>query len=308
MKAFGYQQFGKPDVFEELNVADAKITSDDQVLVSTRAIGINNFDRIQREGKIGGGEFPIIPGRDVVGEVVKIGDNVSSVAVGDTVIGHAAPAYAQMVVIPESRLVKKPVSVRNQVAAAIITPGITAYNAVTAFTHVRAGDRVLVNGATGGVGSIAVQVAKKLGAYVIGTGSSRNKDLLDELPLDEVGFYDTENINERFADSVDVVINAAMNGNNDTLISDVIRDGGRAASVGNAANLTNKPKVIFEHIRPLDAQHDKLALGELSSMLADGSLKMRIFKTLPLTLSGVIQGHQLLEEHHAPGRIILAND
>lgn len=305
MKAFGYQSFGKPDVFEELEVDQPKITGQNQVIVETLAVGINNFERIQRMGVIGGDHFPVIPGRDIVGRVVAKSDDVTTIQLDDVIIGHAGPAYAQFAKLSVNRLIKKPQNVSLEQAAAIITPGITAYNAVTEFTHVRAGDRVLVNGATGGVGMIAAQVAKHLGAYVVGVGSSKNRTTLQSLAPDQLAFYDQEDINEKFADQFDVVINAAMNGNNEALISAVIRDGGRAASVGEANNLQDKPQVLFEHIRPLDAQHDRIALQKLATMLSDKTLQVPIFKTLPLTLQGVVKGHDLLEQRHAPGRIIL---
>ncbi|KIS03401.1 NADP-dependent oxidoreductase [Paucilactobacillus wasatchensis] len=304
MKAFGYQKFGDPAVFEEIELPEPRITKADQVIVATLAVGLNNFERSQRAGDFGGDKFPLVPGRDVVGRVTEVGEEVTEVAVGDIVIGHSGPAYATKVKLTDAKLVKKPTGISNQLATTIITPGITAYNAVTYFTHVKAGDTVLVNGATGGVGSIAVQVAQKLGAHVIGTGSSRNKTILEQLKLDEIGLYDQENINEKFAGQADIVINAAMNGKNESLIADVIKDDGAAASVGAAVNLDAKPNVTFKHIRPV-AGNDRQALSALAAMLADGSLQVDIFKELPFTLAGVIEGHQLLEKGHAPGRIVL---
>lgn len=95
MKAFGYQSFGKPDVFEELEVDQPKITGQNQVIVETLAVGINNFERIQRMGVIGGDHFPVIPGRDIVGRVVAKSDDVTTIQLDDVIIGHAGPAYAQ---------------------------------------------------------------------------------------------------------------------------------------------------------------------------------------------------------------------
>lgn len=305
MRSFGYQKFGGPEVFEELTNQEPEITKDTQVIIETLAVGLNNFERSQRAGNFGGDKFPVIPGRDVVGKVIEVGTAVNNFVVGDIVIGHAGPAYATKVKTIVKRLVKKPNNVPVQEAVTIITPGITAYNAVSYFTHVQAGNTVLINGATGGVGSIAVQVAKKLGAYVIGIGSSQNEALMKELGADELGFYDQENINRKFSNKADVVINAALDGNNPSLIGDVIKDGGSAASVGAAPDLSVKPNVTFEHIRPVDAEHDRVALQKLAEMLADGSLNVKVFKELPLTLAGVIKGHQLLDQRHAPGRIVL---
>lgn len=98
-----------------------------------------------------------------------------------------------------------------------------------------------------------------------------------------------------------------MNGHNAELLRDVIRDGGSAASVGDETDFGTK-HVTFEHIRPLNAGHDHEALTALATMLENGQLKIPIFKTLPFTLAGGIEGHQLLETRHAPGRIVLVND
>lgn len=307
MRAYGYQKFGDPTVFEELNVDQPELTKPTSVIIKTLAVGINNFDRSQREGAMGGGNFPLIPGKDVVGTVVDAGEDVSDVQVGDIVIANSAKTYAEYERVSDTKLVLKPENVSIDDAATIITPGITAFNAVTVFTQVKKGDFVLINGATGGVGSIAAQVAKKLGAYVVGIGSAQNEGTLQDLNIDEIGFYDVENINQRFANQADIVINAAMNGNNDTLIRDVTKDGGQAATVGGEGDLGGK-NIAVEHIRPLDAEHTKTALAALAAMLSEGTLSVEVYKTLPLTLEGVIEGHELLETHHAPGRIILLSE
>lgn len=307
MKAFGYTHFGGPEVFEILEQPQPTLQTDHDILLKTLAVGLNNFERSQRAGDFGRGRLPIVPGRDVVGEVVEVGSAVTAFQSGDIVIGHGGPAYAQYVVIDSERAVKKPAVASLAEAVALVTPGITAYNAVTTFTHVKTGDTVFVNGATGGVGSLIVQVANQLGAHVIGSGSSHNQALLEALPLDEIGFYDQENLNDKFANRADIAINAALNGHNAELLRDVVRDGGSAASVGDETDFGSK-HVTFEHIRPLNAGHDHEALTALATMLGNGQLNIPIFKTLPFTLAGVIEGHQLLETRHAPGRIVLVND
>ncbi|WP_054758523.1 NADP-dependent oxidoreductase [Secundilactobacillus collinoides] len=304
MKAFGYEKFGDPDVFQTFELPEPTLKTATDVKIKTLAVGLNNFERSQRAGDFGGGKFPLIPGRDIVGEVVKTGDDVQNVATGDIVIGHGGPAYAEYAVLPAQRVVIKPESATVAEAVTLVTPGITAYNAATVFTQVKPGNHVFVNGATGGVGALAAQIAKNLGAYVIGTGSSRNLALLEELPLDEIGLYDKDDLAEKFANSADVVINAAMNGNNGELLGSVIKDGGQAASVGGDTDFGHK-QVAFEHIRPLNAEHDQTALTNLAKMLGEGTLAAKIFKELPLTLDGVIEGHKLLEQHHAPGRVVL---
>lgn len=188
MKAFGYTHFGGPEVFEILGQPQPTLQTDHDILLKTLAVGLNNFERSQRAGDFGRGRLPIVPGRDVVGEVVEVGSAVTAFQLGDVAIGHGGPAYAQYVVIDSERAVKKPDNASLAEAVALVTPGITAYNAVTTFTHVKTGDTVFVNGATGGVGSLVVQVAKQLGADVIGTGSSRNQALLEHCRWMKLGF------------------------------------------------------------------------------------------------------------------------
>ncbi|CUS25407.1 NADPH quinone reductase [Paucilactobacillus oligofermentans DSM 15707 = LMG 22743] len=304
MKVFGYQTFGGPEVFQEMEVDDPEITTENQVVIETLVVGLNNFERAQRAGMFGG-ELPIVPGRDLVGKIIKIGDNVSDFKIGDVVIAHAGPAYAEKVVTTPRHLVKKPANVTNEDAVALITPGITAYNMLTHFTQVKRGDTVLVNGASGGVGTIIVQVAKALGAYVIGVASSRNEQLLKNLGVDEIGLYDQEEVGTKFANRADVVLNAAMNGNNDALIDQAVKPDGQAATVGQSTELINKPNVKVAGVQPIAESINQLALIELAKMLAKNEIKVDIFRELPFTLQGVIDGHELLETSHAPGRIVL---
>lgn len=305
MKAFGYTKFGGPEVFETIEVNEPEISAGNQVIVETKVVGLNNFERSQRAGMFGGSNFPIIPGRDLVGEIIQVGADVNDFQVGDLVIAQGGPSYADKVVLTTSHIVKKPGNVSNEDAVALVTPGITAYNMLTQFTEVKKGNTVLVNGASGGVGTIIVQVAKALGAHVIGIASSRNEQLLKDLGVDEMGFYDQEDVGAKFANQADVVLNAALNGNNDALIDQVVKPDGQAATVGQGAELPNKPRVNVEHVHPLSAAINHKALTELAQMLANGDVKVNIFKQLPLTLQGVIDGHELLESSHAPGRIVL---
>jgi len=304
MKVFGYQKFGGPEVFQEMEVADPEITMANQVVIETLVVGLNNFERAQRAGMFGG-KLPIIPGRDLVGKIIQIGSDVVDYQVGEIVIVHGGPAYAEKVVTTPRHLVKKPDNVTNEAAVALITPGITAYNMLTHFTQVKRGDTVLVNGASGGIGTIIVQVAKALGAYVIGVASSRNEQLLKDLGVDEIGLYDKEDVGIKFANRADVVLNAAMNGNNDALIDQAVKPDGQAATVGQSTELINKPNVKVAGVQPIAESINQQALIELAKMLAKNDIKVDIFRELPLTLQGVIDGHELLETSHTPGRIVL---
>ncbi len=174
MKAFGYDHNGDADVFEEYDVPTPEI-SDDQILIKTEAFNLNNFEKSMRAGEWRPATHRVIPGRDVAGTVAKLGKNVTGFKIGDRVVAHGHGAYAEYAYAAAAGTVKIPAGVTFAQAAGIVTPGITAYKAVYYFGEVKKGQTVVVKGASGGVGSLAVQLALNLGAQVIGIGASRNE-------------------------------------------------------------------------------------------------------------------------------------
>lgn len=169
-----------------------------QVLVRVRASCVNPRDWLLREGRYIFrfilGAFPIIPGSDIAGEVVAIGPGVSRWQIGQRVFGMQPidgrmGAYAQYVAIKADALALIPESISFEDAAAAPCAGLTAWGALTHIARLKPGMSVLINGASGGVGSYAVQLAKALGAYVVAVSSDANADFLRQLGADEVLDY-----------------------------------------------------------------------------------------------------------------------
>lgn len=303
MKAFGYEKNGGPEVFQEYEVPTPKIDSN-QILIKTEAFNLNNIEALRRAGKVGPTNERTIPGRDVAGFVEKVGADVTGFDIGDRVVAHGHESYAEYSVGEDSNTVLIPSGVPYIAAAGIVTPGLAAYKGVHLFGKVQPGQTVVVKGASGGVGSLAAQIALDAGAKVIGIGSSANEEYVKSLGVDQYVAYDKEDPAEVLADTADVVIDAALNGNGYESDGQIVKDGGIVASVADGEAKTNKT-IHFNHIHPTQEISDDDALNAMLKLMAAGKLKIRIGYKLPFTLDGVIKGHQLLDSKHA-GRIVIS--
>ncbi|MEP7116980.1 MAG: NAD(P)-dependent alcohol dehydrogenase [Acidobacteriota bacterium] len=188
MKAFVYCDYGAPDVLRLANVA-APTPGDGQVLVSVRAAGINQLEAHHLHGTpyvmrldIGLRKPKNIRiGADFAGVVAAVGPHVTLFKPGDEVFGARNGALAEQVVVAETSVVRKPTNITFEQAAAVPVAAVTALQAVRDHGHVQPGQSVLVNGASGGVGTFAVQIAKAFGGGVTGVSSTRNVDLVRSL-------------------------------------------------------------------------------------------------------------------------------
>ncbi|EHO51843.1 zinc-binding dehydrogenase [Lentilactobacillus kisonensis] len=187
--------------------------------------------------------------------------------------------------------------------AGIITPGLTAYKAVKFFAGVQPGQTVIVKGASGGVGSLSVQIATDLGADVIGIASSHNEEFVKSIGATRFVAYDQEDPATVLADQGDVVINSAMNGAGTDDDIKMVKPNGTVASVAHTSPTTDKP-LKFVHVHPTNAMSDREALQAVIDLMRDGKLTVNIGYTLPFNRDGFVKGHQLLEEKH-DGRVII---
>jgi NADPH:quinone reductase-like Zn-dependent oxidoreductase len=187
MQAIRQRGYGRPDRVLRLEQVEAPVPADDQVLVRVRASSINSADcRAVRADPVlvrlmGGLRSPKDPevGRDVAGVVEAVGSAVTHLAIGDEVYGHAMGAFAELVV--GRKLVAKPAGLTFEQAAAVPTAGLTALQAVRDWGSVKPGDKVLVNGAGGGVGTFAVQIAAALGADVTAVTGADKAEMVRSL-------------------------------------------------------------------------------------------------------------------------------
>jgi NADPH:quinone reductase-like Zn-dependent oxidoreductase len=196
MKAVLIRKYGGPEVLEIADV-QAPTPKDDEVIVQVAATSINPVDWLVRDGdatsyvKV---KFPVILGCDLAGVVVEKGANVKNLAIGDEVFAMMPQdwgAHAERVALKADLVVKKPAGLGMREAAAIPVVAMTALNGLKKRADVRAGERVLVNGASGGVGQSAVQIAKALGAHVTAVCSSDSFDLVKSLGADVLVDYKT---------------------------------------------------------------------------------------------------------------------
>ncbi len=199
MKAIVYRDYGSPDVLrcEEFDKPSA---ADHEVLMKVRAASINPLDWRLMSGKphivrIAFGlrrPRPTRPGRDVAGHVEAVGRNVTQLKIGDAVFGTCLGALAEYACASESALVKKPENMTFEQAASIPVAAYTALQGLRDKGHIQPGQKVLINGAAGGVGTFAVQIAKSFGAKVTGVCSTRNMNMVRSLGADLVIDYTQE--------------------------------------------------------------------------------------------------------------------
>jgi len=198
MKAIVHDRYGRPDVLKQRD-AELPEIGDDQVLVRVHASSVNPVEWYGVTGflpaRLGGGlrrPKDVRVGADLAGRVEAVGSGVTRLRPGDEVFGTGAGAWAEYAVAGETRLAHKPANVSFEEAAAVPIAGITALQALRDKAHVQPGQRVLINGASGGVGTFAVQLAKSFGAEVTAVCSPRNVELVRSLGADRVVDYTQE--------------------------------------------------------------------------------------------------------------------
>src|SRR5690554_2655405 len=202
MKAIIIQAYGDANQLVEAEVPTPLLKSHD-VLVEIHAASVNAVDWKIRSGymkEILDYKFPLILGLDIAGIVSQVGEGVSRFKVGDAVLAKSNltdnGGYAEFIAIDEELLVPKPFNISFEEAAALPLAGITAWQALAEFAKLKAGERVLIQGGAGSVGSLAIQFTKALGAAVIATASSKNRELLQSLGVDQAIAYDEEDFVE----------------------------------------------------------------------------------------------------------------
>ncbi|HEV8608476.1 MAG TPA: NAD(P)-dependent alcohol dehydrogenase, partial [Thermoanaerobaculia bacterium] len=217
MKAIVYRRYGSPDVLQ-LEDLDKPSPEDGEVLIRVRAASVNPVDRHLMRGQPYVVRFAMgltkskvkRPGIDVSGLVEATGRNVTRFRPGDEVFGSCRGSFAEYVCAPESALVTKPGNVTFEQAAAVPVAGYTALQGLRNKGQIRAGQKVLINGASGGVGTFAVQIAKSFGTDVTGVCSPRNVEMVRSIGADQVIDYTREDFT-RSGRLYDVVLDNAGN-------------------------------------------------------------------------------------------------
>ena len=306
MKAVCIYAYGGPEV---LKYEDAPRPHPEagEVLVRVHAAGINPVDWKIREGHLKEmlhSTLPLILGWDVSGVVESLGTGLTRLKVGDAVFSRPDiardGAYAEFIVIRESEVALKPASIDHVHAAALPLAGLTAWQTLFTAGGLAAGQRVLIHAAAGGVGSLAVQLAKWKGAHVIGTASARNHDFLRKLGVDQVIDYATVPF-EGAVDPVDLVLDT-LGGEVQERSWKVLKPGGLLVSIAQppsaATAAAHGVRQAFVFTQPNAAQ-----LAEIAALVEAEQLKAIVETILPL--SDATRGQELSERGHTRGKIVL---
>lgn len=309
MKAVVIEQYGDKEQLKEMEVPTPEI-NDNQVLVEMKATSINPIDWKLREGYLKQMlpfEFPIILGWDAAGIIRKVGKNVKGFQVGDAIFSRPATTrfgtYAENVVIDEDLLAKKPENISFEEAASVPLAGLTAWQALFDAAKLQEGEKVLIHAGAGGVGSLAIQLAKDKGAYVATTASEKNHTLLKEFGADEVIDYKTTNF-EKVLHDYDVVFDT-MGGEIQTKSFQVLKRGGRLVTIVNAPDQEKANEYGVTAI-PIWLQPNGKQLEQLGALLEKGKLKAIVGHVFPFSEQGMKEAHALSESHHAKGKIVIS--
>ncbi|WP_228374429.1 NADP-dependent oxidoreductase [Demequina rhizosphaerae] len=254
-----------------------------EVLIRVEAAGVNPADWKSIEPSADGDAPVVIPGWDIAGTVVELGPGVTRFEVGDRVFGmprfpERAGAYAQFATSRSREIARIPDGVDTVTAGAVPLAGLTAWQAVVDTLGVESGDRVLVHAAAGGVGHLAVQIAKARGAEVWGTASERNHGRLRELGVDHCIDYRTERF-EDVADAMDAVVDLVGDGETSRRSLACLRRGGQLVAI---SPVLPEPDLVADAgvtARFMLVEPDESGLESLAAMLADGSLEVVIAAT-----------------------------
>jgi NADPH:quinone reductase-like Zn-dependent oxidoreductase len=304
-RAVRFDEYGGVDVLRVAEV-ERPVPGPGQVLVQVKAAGINPGEASIRAGLLADrwpATFPSGQGSDLAGVVAEVGDGVDAFAPGDEVIGftHERASHAELVVADANDLTPRPSGVPWEAAGALFVAGSTAYAAVRA-VELSAGDTVVVSGAAGGVGSLAVQLAKNAGATVIGLASEANHEWLAGLGVVPVTYGEgvAERIRSAAGGRVDAFIDTFGSGYVDLAIElgvqsdriDTIIDWDAAAKYGvkTDGNMAGASAEV---------------LAELAAEIAAGRLEIAIAKVYPL--DEVREAFRELERRHTRGKIVLVS-
>jgi NADPH:quinone reductase-like Zn-dependent oxidoreductase len=320
MKAIVQEGYGTPEALK-LREIETPTPGDDGVLVEVHAASVNALDWHLLRGvpfiipilEAIGAPKHRVRGVDLAGRVTAVGKNVTRFKPGDDVFGGADGSFAEFTVTPEKRLASKPAGISFEQAATLNVAGLTSLQGLRDRAGVRAAQRVLVNGAGGGVGTFAVQIAKWLGAQVTAVTRAASVDLVRSIGADEVIDHDAEDFTSR-SDRWDVIFD--IGGNHPfSRCRRVMEPDGILVAIGGPAGrwlapagrmlkavilspLTRRRRVV-----PFVAKSDAVGLAQLAELVERGTITPVIDRRF--ALSETAEAIQLLGAGHARGKIVI---
>jgi NADPH:quinone reductase-like Zn-dependent oxidoreductase len=305
MKAVTINQYGDQSVLNYVDVERPEPKSD-EVLVQTRAAAVNPVDWKIRDGlgEMFGLKLPIVLGCEIAGTIQKVGNEVRDFKEGAAVYGYVSlqrnGGYAEYTIAKTDEIALKPESLDFENAAAVAVGALTSWQAIFDTANLQGGQRILITGASGGVGSMAVQLAKAKGALVIATASGKNEDFVRSLGADEFVDYTREKF-EAVVKGVDVVYDTVGGDTLERSFQTLKRGGFLVTTV--APPSEEKAEKFDVRIAMVGVEPSAKQLGEINQLIAAGKLKTHVATVLPL--AEVRKAHQLSESGRTRGKIIL---
>lgn len=310
MQAIYYEQFGGVEVLKtgQLDIPEVK---EGEVLVKIKSAAINPVDASVRLGLLKTFlpyQFPVIPGWDVAGVVEERGFSARRFKAGDEVYAYARRpvvhfgTFAEYIVLPESYLALKPINLSFEEASGIPLVGLTAYQCLYVAGNLQEGQTVLILGASGGVGTMGIQLAKAKGARVIGVASEKNHAYMKTLGADGTLDYKGENISETVKKmvpgGVDLIFDCASG---ETLRQSLkaLKPSGKLVSILNHGENLDK-NINFQYVF---VEPDATQLTHMSQLADEGKLKVHVSRQY--RLDNAVEAFEQIETHHTTGKIVI---
>jgi NADPH:quinone reductase-like Zn-dependent oxidoreductase len=306
MHAIRIHAFGGPDVLRSDTMPPPKPGADD-MLVRIEAASVNPVDGKIREGKfpkVNDDALPATMGRDLSGVVEQCGPAVQDIAPGEAIfalLGYDRGAYAQYALVKPGEWARKPENLSHVEAAAVPLVALTAWQGMIVHGDLKSGQRVLIHGGAGGVGHMAIQIAKAKGAWVATTCSERDLDFVRGLGADQAIDYKAEKFEDRLSE-IDLVYDL-IGGETQDRSFEVLKVGGALIST---LQEPDKAKALYKNITIAHymAQPDAGQLNKIAALLRDGKIKPVIAATY--RLEEAAQAQIALAQGHVQGKIVLA--
>jgi NADPH:quinone reductase-like Zn-dependent oxidoreductase len=314
MKGIGIREYGGVGVLEEISLPTPLLQPDD-VLIEVKAAGVNPVDWKIREGrlrKVLPYELPLILGWDVSGVIKRVGSNVKDFKIGDEVYSrpdiNKQGCYADEVVVKQNLVAYKPKNLTFAEAASIPLVGLTAWQALIDFAQLKEGQKVLIHAGSGGIGTMAIQIAKNVGAIVATTTSEKNTEFVKSLGADFVVNYDKEDFTQVLS-NYDVVFDS-LGGQTFLDSYRVLKEAGKLVTIFGSPDMSlpNCELAIKKNIITSYAftEPNGKQLDVLTQYIEENKIKPVIFKELPLTVEGVIVAHKISETERVRGKLVLS--
>jgi NADPH:quinone reductase-like Zn-dependent oxidoreductase len=308
MKAAQLIEYGDKDALKVISDIQKPIVKPGQVLLEVYAASVNPFDWKVRDGSYKDYfpvNFPATLGGDISGVITELGEGVSDFEVGQKVYGQANAisgqgSFAEYAPVSDDKIAAKPSSIDFNQAASLPLVSVSAYQAIHEHIKLSSSQKILVIGGGGGIGSMAVQLAKNVGAYVAATASSADADYVRELGADIFINYENEDFNKKLS-GYDAVFDT-VGGDNTTKAYEVLRPGGILVSMVSQPDeeLTKKHNVTF-----ISEQTNvtKEVLQEIAKLIDEGSLKFRLDKVFELDEAAEALEYQ--KTAHPKGKVVI---